>query len=72
MELMLTFRLPQSIMSDGEGEFTAQFVGNLCEWFNVALNDGPTDFVRGQGTAERMGGCLQKAMSILCQRWPFG
>ena len=56
MELMLTSGVPQSIKSDGGGEFTAKEVGHLCRWLNVTLTHGPADFGRSQGAAERMGG----------------
>ena len=68
---MLTFGVPQSIRSDGGGEFTAQVVGHLCRWLNVTLTHGPADFARSQGTAERMGGWFQEVLSILCQKWPL-
>ena len=64
MELMLTCDVPQSIRSDGGGEFTAQVVGYLCRWLNVALNHGPAHFVQSKGAAERMGGWLQEVLSI--------
>ena len=70
MELMLTFGVPQSIRSDGGGEFTAQVVGHLCIWLNATLTHGPADFTRSQGEAERMGGWFQEVLSILCQKWP--
>ena len=56
VELILTFGVPQSIRSDGGGEFTAQVVSHLSRWLNVALNLGPADFARSQGAAERFGG----------------
>ena len=56
MELTLTFGVPQLSRSDGGGVFTAQVVGHLCRWLNVALNHGPADFARSQGAAERTGG----------------
>ena len=49
MALMLTFGVPQSIKSDGGGEFSAQVVGHLCRWMNVALNHGAADFAGAKG-----------------------
>ena len=64
MELMLTFGVPQSITNDGWGEFTAQVVGHLCRWLNVALNHGPADFAGTKlGAAER-----KEATSLLTSR----
>ena len=56
MERTLTFGVPQSIMCDAGGRFTAQVVGPLCRWVDVTLTHGPADFARSQGAVERMGG----------------
>ena len=71
VNLMLTFCVPQSIRSDRGGEFTAQVVGHLCRWLNIAPNHGPADFARSQGAAERMGGWPQEVLLILGKKWPL-
>ena len=71
MELMLAFGVPQSIRSDGGGEFTAQVVGHMCRWLNMTQTHGPADFARSQGEAERRRGWFQEVLPILCQKWPL-
>ena len=70
LELLLTFGIPLSLRSDPGTEFTAEVVQHLCKWLNVAIDYGPTDHPRAQGSVERLGGWIHETLTELCKSWP--
>ena len=62
LELLLTFGIPLSLLSDPGTEFTAEVVQHPCKWFNVTIDYSPSDHPRVQGAAERLGGWTHETL----------
>ena len=70
LEMLLTFGIHLSLLSDPGTEFTAEDVQHLCKWLNVTIDYGPSDHPRTQGAAERLGGWIHETLVELCKNWP--